>query len=70
MNAPEHYQPQHEGQLESIEVIRAFLGREHFISYCKGNVIKYIYRADFKGGAGDIRKAQNYLEFILEETED
>lgn len=38
------------------------------LPFCEGNVIKYVCRHSHKGGAGDIRKAIQYLKFILEET--
>lgn len=36
------------------------------LSYLEGNVIKYITRHRFKGGKEDLRKAQHYINMILE----
>lgn len=38
---------------------------ENKLSYCEGNVIKYVTRHKNKNGAEDIRKAIQYLQFIL-----
>lgn len=57
---PQHYQlpglP-----CESIEVIRAVLGDEGFCKFCRGNALKYLIRADHKGGTEDLKKAMKYI---------
>ena len=35
------------------------------LGYCEGNVVKYVSRHQEKNGAEDIKKAIQYLEFIL-----
>ena len=52
---------------ECIDIIRAVLTEEEFRGYCKGNCIKYIFRCEAKGGEEDIRKALQYLRFLLGE---
>lgn len=52
---------------ECIDIIRAVLTEEEFRGYCKGNCIKYIFRCAAKGGEEDIRKAIQYLRFLLGE---
>ena len=42
INHPPHYQS--DNGIECIDAIRAALGKEGFISYCRGNVIKYQWR--------------------------
>lgn len=37
-----------------------------FQGYCKGNVLKYVWRYRQKGGAEDLRKAQVYLQWLYE----
>ena len=34
--------------------------------FCTGNAIKYLARTNDKGGTVDLRKAQHYLEKLLE----
>lgn len=61
VNSPPHYQ----GKVECIDAIEAALGAEGFAAYCRGNAIKYSFRAGRKGGATeDIAKARWYLERI------
>lgn len=38
VNHPSHYT---NGDIECIDAIRAALGKEGFIAYCRGNAIKY-----------------------------
>ncbi len=56
--------------IEAIDVIKSVLGKEKFEGYCRGNVIKYILRADSKNGIEDLKKAQVYLnwEIMSKET--
>lgn len=56
--------------IEAIDVIKSVLGKEKFEGYCRGNVIKYVLRADSKNGIEDLKKAQVYLnwEIMSKET--
>jgi hypothetical protein len=66
VNNPAHYQ----GKVECIDAIEAALGAQGFIAYCRGNIIKYTYRAGRKGdSAEDLRKAVWYLERAIETLE-
>ena len=61
---PKHYKL--EGlDIEAIDVIKSVLGKEKFEGYCRGNVIKYILRADSKNGIEDLKKAQVYLNWEI-----
>jgi len=53
--------------IECIDALRAALGRDGFISFCRGNVLKYCWRYDKKGGVEDLRKAHWYLERMIAE---
>lgn len=65
VNHPQHYRlPGMDA--EAIDVIRAVLGDEGFKAYCHGNVIKYVIRADNKGGIEDLKKARVYLDWEIE----
>jgi hypothetical protein len=63
---PNHYTG-HASGIECIEVTR-------HMNFCRGNAIKYIWRAGEKGGTDkeveDLRKAIKYLEFEIERLED
>lgn len=52
INHPTHYK--YLG-IECIEMT------EH-MSFCLGNVVKYVYRCNLKGGVEDLKKARWYLE--------
>lgn len=60
---PGHYT---QGNVECIEAIRSALTRDEFRGYCKGNVLKYIWRERHKGKDEDLAKAKKYLEFLNE----
>lgn len=60
---PKHYTA---GAVECWDAIRAALGDEAFIQFCRGTVIKYLWRAGKKGEAKeDYRKAVAYLTKLL-----
>ena len=66
VNKPSHY---NQGEVETIDGIRAALG-EGFADYCRGNVLKYVWRCGLKGDAvEDLRKAATYLQWAIEAME-
>jgi hypothetical protein len=66
INHPSHY---NESGIECIEAIRATLDSE-FPAYCKGNVMKYLWRYQYKNGIEDLKKAQVYLNWMVEYLEE
>lgn len=62
VNRPSHYTA---GGIECIDAIRAALTPEEFRGYCKGNMIKYIWRERHKQGDVSIEKAQWYSKALL-----
>ena len=65
VNRPDHYQGD---GIECIDAIRAALGTDGFIAYCRGNAIKYAWRAGKKGpnAAEDMGKAAVYSKWAAE----
>ena len=60
---PDHY---NQGDIECIDGLRAALGDEEFCGFCRGNVIKYLWRAGKKDGESqDLKKAKWYLQMLL-----
>ena len=58
VNHPSHYTA---GAVECIDAIREALGYDGFLAYCRGNAMKYLWRAGLKGDAQeDLRKAAWY----------
>ena len=67
VNHPPHYQAD---GIECIDAIRASLGLDGFVAYCRGNSIKYSWRAGKKADAAqDLRKAAWYLNRAADELE-
>ena len=68
VKSPKHYKL--EGlNVESIEVIKSVLGQDGFKSFCKGNTMKYLIRAEKKNGLEDYKKEKTYLDWYLKECE-
>lgn len=57
------------GDVECIDAIRAALTPEEFRGFCKGNILKYVWRESYKGGDGDMVKASDYISYALSEED-
>ena len=55
---PPHY---NQGGIEPIDYII-----KNKLSCCEGNVVKYISRWKYKGGIEDLKKAKQYIDFIID----
>lgn len=64
VNHPPHYK---QGGVECIEAIKSALTPEEFRGYCKGNVIKYVWRERHKGGDESLQKADWYMGKMIDE---
>ena len=58
VNSPPHY---NDGDIECIDAIEASMTKQAFRGYLKGNMLKYIWRYENKGGKEDLDKADWYL---------
>ena len=68
VNHPTHYTS---GEIECIDAIRAALTPEEFRGFCKGNVIKYVWRSNLKGDRiKDQKKALWYLNRLVDNERD
>lgn len=56
-----------QSDIECIDAIKASMTDEEFRGFLKGNVQKYVWRSEHKGGAEDYRKAQYYLDRLVKE---
>lgn len=63
VNHPAHYCG---SGVECIDAIKASMSPEAFEGYCKGNVLKYLWRYERKGGIEDLEKARVYLSWMIE----
>ena len=64
--SPAHYK---QGGLELITIWKKKLTPEEFQGLCKGNVLKYVIRCNQKGGVEDLKKARQYLDWLIESME-
>lgn len=64
VNKPKHYNL---GKVECIDAIEsATVGKVGIQAVCTANAIKYLWRFEEKGGLEDIKKAQWYLNKLIE----
>ena|SRR5690554_6527299 len=59
----DHYQNM---GLQPWDAMQAWMAEEQFEGFLRDNVVKYIARYDSKGGLEDLRKAQHYLDALIE----
>jgi hypothetical protein len=69
VNSPKHY---NQSGVECIDAIRAATddGLSGFEYYLQGNIIKYLWRYRYKNGLEDLKKAQWYLNLLIEEHDE
>lgn len=53
--------------IQPWDAMSEWLTTEEFRGFLKGNVIKYMARANSKGGLQDLQKAKHYLDKLLDE---
>lgn len=63
VNHPTHYT---DGAIECIEGIEAALTHEEYRGYCKGNILKYVWRERLKGKTESLKKASWYLDRLIQ----
>lgn len=66
VNSPSHY---NQAGIECIDAIKASLG-DGYQDYCKGNVMKYLWRYKYKNGIEDLKKAQWYLNSMVDSLQE
>lgn len=60
---PDHYKV---GGIEAFDILKAKLSPEELIGHCKANILTYIMRSSHKGGVEDLKKAQWYMDKLVE----
>lgn len=66
INHPNHYT---HGGIECIDYLKAKLTDSEFTGFLKGNIIKYLSRAELKNGVEDYKKAKWYLDELIKMKE-
>jgi|TARA_R110000796_G_scaffold57993_1_gene133712 hypothetical protein len=70
VNHPAHYNLNEYG-IECIDAIQASMTLSGFENYLKGNIIKYLWRCNYKGNKlTDLHKAKWYLAKLIHIQED
>lgn len=72
VNHPKHYELELPEHAEAKDVIRAVLGKEKYMGWCRGSSLKYLIRAgkkDIADGLEDLKKAKVFLEWEINEWE-
>lgn len=68
VNNPTHYT---QGEIECIDCIKAAtVNKVGIEAFCVGNAIKYLFRYENKNGLEDARKAQWYINRLIQELEE
>ena len=68
VNHPSHYT---QGDIECIDALKAAtVGKKGIEAVCVANVIKYLWRFEEKNGLEDVKKAQWYINRLIQELED
>ena len=65
INNPSHYTT---SEIECIDAIEAMLG-DDFPAFLQGNITKYLWRFKHKNGVEDLKKAQWYLNKLINQYE-
>lgn len=63
---PAHYT---KGKIECIDYIKDILTAEEYAGYLRGNITKYMHRFRDKGGVQDLKKARQYLDWLIMEMD-
>lgn len=69
ISRPKHYRIKGLEPYESIDIIKANLGKTGFNNFCLGNVFKYLIRHKNKNGLEDLKKARVYLDWMIKNWE-
>lgn len=66
VNRPPHYR---QGKIECIDAIEGMLTKAEYQGMLKGNILKYLWRENYKGRLESLKKAQWYLNKLVESHE-
>lgn len=67
---PNHYKLNIKGiDIEVRDIMKCVMSKEEYKGFLYGNIIKYVLRTKYKNGLEDIKKAKQYVEWLIEEKE-
>ena len=64
---PDYYK---KGDIECIDAIKSSMSHTEYCAYCKGSIMKYLWRYEDKNGLEDIKKAVWFLEKLKDAEEE
>lgn len=67
VKAPEHYTY---GGVQLVDIWKMCMSKEALCGLFWGNVTKYLWRYKHKNGIEDLKKARQYLNWLIEELEE
>lgn len=68
VNHPAHYTG---GKMECIDIVDVMTeDKQGLEAFCTGNIVKYLYRYNKKGGVEDVKKAEWYFKKLIEVLEE
>ena len=68
VNNPPHYNRKN---IEAICAIEASMEPEEFCGYLKGNILKYLWRYNYKGTPlQDLEKSEYYLKLLIKKVKE
>lgn len=68
VNHPAHYTS---GKMECIDIVDVMTeDKQGLEAFCTGNIVKYLYRYNKKGGVEDVKKAEWYFKKLIEVLEE
>lgn len=53
-------------KVQPWHAMEAWMSREEFGGFLRGNAIKYLARCNEKGGVEDLKKARHYLDKLID----
>jgi hypothetical protein len=59
----DHYRSK---SIQPWDAMEAWMSREEFTGFLRGNAIKYLARYRDKGGIEDLKKSRHYLDKLIE----
>lgn len=63
---PSHYKNL---AIDTLEIMSVNFSDEAYMGFLEGNVLKYVMRYKMKNGVQDLRKAQYYLDLLINRQE-
>jgi hypothetical protein len=52
--------------IQPWDAMAVWMSKEEFVGFLRGNAIKYLARCNDKGGVEDVKKAQHYIQKLIE----